>query len=108
MTASENAVPEKPAMRGRSRKWKRVVRGLLVFGLIWFLGDWGYSQYVQWRITRWTESVPWDANGLEPGSQEVEIGAGPVALLCVHGFSDSPQMYRKLAPAWADRGYRCR
>lgn len=105
---SKEIVARVPTVVKRRPKWKRIGQWLLALLVIWLIGDWGYSQYVDWRIERWAESVPWDADGLAPGAKELDLGEGSVALLCVHGFSDSPQMYRKLAPAWADQGYHCR
>lgn len=92
----------KPLRAGRRWRW------LVAFAALWLLGDFAYSRYVAYRVSQWEAAVPWTSEGLAPDAAEFEIGQGDTALLMVHGFSDSPQMYRKLAPALAEEGYFCR
>lgn len=93
----------------RQRSWlKRFLGGFLLFVLVWLAGDFGYSLYVSVEIRKWETQVPWSEAGLAPGAAEYTVGKGSIGLLMVHGFSDSPQMYRKLAPVLAQRGYACR
>lgn len=89
----------------KRRRWPRFLLAAIV---IWFVGDFGYSCYVSYRIAQWKASVPWTEEGLAPDAAEREAGEGDVALLMVHGFGDSPQMYRKLLPEFADQGYHCK
>lgn len=87
---------------------KRLLFGLIATVTIWFAGDFSYSRYIAYRIASWSEDVPWSEDGFAPDAEEFSCGEGSVALLMIHGFSDTPQMYRKLAPALADEGYHCR
>lgn len=90
------------------KKWRRRLLWVLVIIGCWYLGDFCYSRYVAREIRKWEASVPWTGTGLVPGAEEFAVGEGSTALLMVHGFSDSPQLYRKMAPALAAKGYSCR
>ena len=78
--------------------------------VIWLAGDFAYSRYVAYRIQQWESTQVFGDDGIQQGAEE--FGLGPedssTAILMVHGFCDSPQIYRKLAPALAERGYYCR
>ena len=102
MTLSETSGQTPPKRRAR---WPRLLLAAIV---IWFFGDFCYSCYVGYRIRQWKASVPWTADGLAPDAAEREKGEGGVALLMVHGFGDSPQMYRKLLPELANHDYYCK
>ena len=84
------------------------LRAIALLAAAWVLGDYGYSRYIAARIDEWEAKVPWTADGLASDASEFTLGTGRTALLMIHGFSDSPQMFRKLAPALASRGYTCR
>ena len=76
--------------------------------MIWFVGDFGHSCNVSYRIREWKNLVPWTEEVLAPDAAEREAGEGDVALLMVHGFGDSLQTYRKLMPEPAQNGYHCK
>lgn len=89
----------------------------MIVGLaLWLLGDFAYSRYVHYRIRKWEQQVPWTSAGYAPDAEEYTLlaedsAAGTnahTALLLVHGFSDSPQLFRKMAPDLSGRGYACR
>ena len=42
------------------------------------------------------------------GCQAFDLGAGNTALLLVHGFADSPSLWREMAPVLAEEGFHCR
>lgn len=93
----------------KKTSWKRrLVRLTLAFVVVWFIGDFAYSQYVHWKIRQWKAAVNWTQDGFTPDAEEFSLGEGETALLMVHGFSDTPQMFRKLGPAFAQLGYACR
>ncbi len=85
-----------------------VLRAIALLAAAWVLADYGYSRYVARQIEEWEAKVPWNEEGLAPEAAEFTLGEGSTVLLMIHGFSDSPQLFRKLAPALADRGYTCR
>ncbi|MEM7476322.1 MAG: alpha/beta fold hydrolase [Planctomycetota bacterium] len=75
--------------------------------VIWFGGDFAYSCYVRYRIQEWESKVPWTEDGFTQDAKELEGGEGQIALLMVHGFNDTPQMYRKLLPELKE-DYHCK
>lgn len=91
-----------------SGKCSRLWRIFMVSAVLWLLGDFAYSRYIAYSIRRWEASVPWTSDGYSPHADEYTLGEGETALLMVHGFGDSPQLYRKMAPELANRGYVCR
>lgn len=106
---ANHAKPDGSLSRPRRPRWKRRELAWLAVGVaLWFLGDFAYSRFVEYQIRRWESSIPWSADGLAPDASEVSMGNGEVGLLMLHGFNDSPQVFRKLAPALSQRGYACR
>ena len=94
----------------RASKKRRALKCVAILIVLWLVGDFGYSQYVGWKIRQWESQVPWSDGGFVPDAQEVSYKAdqpSDTVLLMVHGFSDTPQMYRKIAPELASRGYDC-
>ena len=74
----------------------------------WFGVDLGYSRVVDHKLKKWESSIERDANGIRVGCQEFTMGNGKTALLMIHGFGDSPQVWSYMAPYFADEGYTCR
>lgn len=98
----------------RSRR-KRGCRGaaslpLLVLALlaVWLVGDAIYAAVVKQRLARWEAGVSRDADGVREGCRAFTVGEGGTALLFVHGFGDSPAVFRDMAEELAARGYTCR
>lgn len=81
---------------------------LPVFVLVWFIGDFVYSRAIVVRHRRWEVSILRDADGVREGAREFTVGDGETALLMIHGFGDSPAIFRLLAEDLAVRGYTCR
>lgn len=105
--AASTTAENPPRKKSRRRRW---IRWLVLFALVWLLGDFGYSQFVTWKIRDWESKVPWTDEGYAPDAAEVvyrQTEASNIALLMVHGFSDTPQMYRKIGPKLAGLGYDC-
>lgn len=67
-----------------------------------------YPAYTSLRGRSWERGVPRDADGIRLGAQSFAVGEGDVALLMIHGFASSPAVFQRMAPALAERGYRCR
>ena len=102
MPASEGSIAPR-------RRWvRRLTRACLIVVVVWLVGDFCYSQYVAYRIRQWETAVPWTSEGRTPDADETTRGSGEPALLLVHGFSDTPQIFRKLVPELVQRGYTCR
>lgn len=67
-----------------------------------------YPMYTGLRARMWEHGVNRDAQGVMQGAQSYEVGEGEVGLLMIHGFASSPAVFQRMAPALAERGYRCR
>ena len=82
---------------------------LFVIGLI-LLVDFGYSRFVahQWR--QWEAEIQRDTDFIRAGCQPFMTGNADssVAILMVHGFADSPPIFRPMAERLANAGFRCR
>ncbi len=93
-------------------RWRRVLSRIVVgacgIAVCWLLGDFAYARYVTWRYRAWEQSVVRDADGVRVGCRAYTIGKGRIGVLLVHGFADSPRVWRKIAPSLAARGYTCR
>ncbi len=85
---------------------------LLFFILLalWFAGDWLYSRWVRWRWQKWEKRWTFDDRGVRTdcGSYTVGTGHEERAIVCVHGFNDSPHVFQLLAQRWAQEGYYVR
>jgi carboxylesterase len=59
-------------------------------------------------LARWERRIERDEDGVRLGCADFTLGSGEVALLLVHGFGDSPAVFRPLAELLAERGFTCR
>ena len=93
----------------KKARWVIVVVWIIAAVLTaWIGGDIAYSTLTKHRFLEWEKSVERDGDGLRLGARAFTVGHGDTALLMVHGFGDSPAVFRHLAPALAERGYACR
>jgi carboxylesterase len=93
--------------KGRRRlKW--ILVATLCIVLLWVGGEFTYSRIVLHRYEEWNSTIERDADGVRLGCQEFTIGDGDTALLFIHGYSDSPAIYRKMATRLAEMGFTCR
>lgn len=67
-----------------------------------------YPMYTGVRARHWERTLMREADGLRAGTRAFEVGEGDVGLLMVHGFASSPAVFQRMAPALAERGFRCR
>jgi carboxylesterase len=87
-------------------KW--VVVALAALVAIWLTADFIYSRVILHRHEAWERTVERDADGVRVGCRDFTVGEGAIALLMVHGYADSPAVYRKMAPMLAEMGFTCR
>jgi len=90
----------------KALKWIPLALAALV--VCWLTGDFIYSRIVLHRYQAWERSIERDTDGVRIGCRDFCVGEGRTALLFVHGYSDSPAMFRLLAPRLAELGFRCR
>ena len=96
-----------PAGR-KKRNWKWLLLVPVVIPVAWLGLDFSYSLVVKFQYTRWEEGIERDPDGVRHGCREFTVGRGDTALLLIHGFSDSPAVFQRMAPALAARGFLCR
>jgi carboxylesterase len=94
--------------RVRHRIARPVVVGLACLPVLWLSGDVLYSLLIRRGYALWAAGIEREADGVRVGCREFTVGKGDTALLLIHGFADSPSVYRRMAPALASRGFTCR
>jgi alpha-beta hydrolase superfamily lysophospholipase len=88
--------------------WLWLILALVVIGL---LGDWLYSSIIHRRRRRWEQAQNWTQAGIRAGCEDFMVGSGRdgLAILMVHGYADSPGLFKKLAGRLAtEQGWTCR
>ena len=83
---------------------------LVLVGLpvVYFGGGWIYSLIIGHRKAAWEGKVERNDTGVLSGAEEYTVGEGAVAILFVHGFGDTPAVYREMSTELASRGFLCR
>ena len=81
-----------------------VVAGLVA---LWILGDLFHALLMRRCYDHWEAEVKRDGNGVREGCAVFQEGEGTTALLLIHGFADSPAVYRPMAGGLAKKGYAC-
>ena len=77
--------------------------------LCWLSANLLHELWIRVRRRLWEKTFTRDAQGLRPGVGGYTLGTGPVAILWVHGFADSPALFRRMAQRLADTGhFTCR
>lgn len=101
--------PESPA-DAKPRRWtRRLLLGCLLLIGIWLLADLAYAWSVQRSVARWEASVERGEDGVRRGCEAYSLGdPSDTPLLMIHGISDSPHVYRKVAQLLAEEGAYCR
>jgi carboxylesterase len=94
--------------RMTSRKKKIMTTVLISLLAFLVIGDAGFTWVTHSRCKTWEKHIVRDADGVRQHCAEFTVGEGPVAILLVHGFGDSPQIWRKMAPVLAEQGFHCR
>jgi len=82
---------------------------LLILFLAWLAINLLHTAWVETRRFFWERRVTREASGLLPGASAYRIGDGPVALLFIHGFADTPCIWRRMTRHLAKKGpFTCR
>jgi carboxylesterase len=93
--------------KGRRRlKWLAISLAGIV--LLWIGVEFTYSRVMLHRYEEWNGTIARDADGIRIGCNPFTIGEGDTALLFIHGYSDSPAIFRKMAARLAEMGFTCR
>ena len=80
-----------------------------LFGVLWLFGNALHGTWVSVRRHLWESGFTRDQDGLLPHGAAYTEGAGEIALLFVHGFADTPMLWKKLVGRLAQSGgFTCR
>lgn len=80
------------------------MRTLLALLAAWLAANLLHALWIGMRWRHWERRVRRDAAGVAEGAGAYTVGGGPVAILWVHGFADTPQTFRRLAERVAAAG----
>lgn len=76
--------------------------------LIYYGGGFAYSVVVGRRAAAREKTIERNADGVRLDSLDYQVGEGDPVLLLVHGFGDSPVVYREMSQELASRGFTCK
>ena len=86
-----------------------VLRTLLELFALWLAANLLHWLWISVRLRQWEKGFVRDDHGLRPGTAPYTVGAGPVAVLWIHGFADSPTVFRRMTGRLAETGrFTCR
>lgn len=75
----------------------------------WLAANLLHGLWVASRRHLWEKRFAREADGLLPDASAYQIGDGTVALLFIHGFADTPYLWRRVAQRLAAKGmFTCR
>ncbi|MDD4173054.1 MAG: alpha/beta hydrolase [Kiritimatiellia bacterium] len=82
---------------------------LLLVGAAWLGMNLLHGLWVGLRRRAWEKLARREPNGLLPDAAAYRIGNGPVALLFIHGFADTPCIWRRMTRRLAEgERFTCR
>lgn len=82
---------------------------LILVGAAWLGTNLLHGLWVGLRRRAWEKRIRREPNGLLPDAAAYRIGNGPVALLFIHGFADTPCIWRRITHRLAEEGtFTCR
>jgi len=77
--------------------------------IVWLVVNLLHAGWVGTRRFFWEKRVRREKDGLLAGAMSYSVGKGPVALLFIHGFADTPYVWRRVAMRMAESGrFTCR
>ena len=76
---------------------------LTLLGL-WLAANLLHTAWLQTRRYCWERRIARDADGLLPRAAAFSAGEGPTALLLIHGFADTPRIWKRMADRLAASG----
>ena len=80
------------------------MRSLWLIPVAWLGANLLHALWIGGRRWRRERRIRRDAAGVAEGAEAYTVGSGPVAMLWVHGFADTPQTFRRMAERMAATG----
>ena len=82
---------------------------LFLFLALWLAANLLHAAWVHGRRLTWERRIRRSSDGLLADAAAFSVGEGPVALLLIHGFADTPRVWARMAERLAATGaFRCR
>ncbi|HRR35066.1 MAG TPA: alpha/beta hydrolase [Kiritimatiellia bacterium] len=82
---------------------------LVGVGALWLVTNLVHGLWVEVRRRAWEKRVRRGSDGLFPDAAAYQVGNGPVALLFIHGFADTPYIWQRITRRLAEGGrFTCR
>lgn len=88
--------------------WCVMTDWLLLAAACWLAANLLFAGMIEGRRRRWERGVRRGADGVLSDATPFSVGGGGVAVLLVHGFADTPAVFRRLADALSAHGLLCR
>ena len=77
---------------------------LFILVCVWFGANLTHAVWVQTRRYFWERHITRDPDGLLPHATAFTVGKGPIALLLIHGFADTPYIWKRMSNRLASSG----
>lgn len=88
-----------------ARRRLLALRAIIITYILVLVGDFGYSQVIAWRASRFESQLEFDSKQIRVGCDTTRSGEGETAILFVHGFNDTPRIWDEMiAEFHPDRG----
>lgn len=81
----------------------------IILLFLWLIANAAHTAWVETRRFFWEKRIMRRPDGLLPGAASFRVGDGPVAVLFIHGFADTPCVWQRMAKRLAAKGpFTCR
>ena len=81
----------------------------IILLFLWLAINLLHTAWVEARRFLWERRITRRPDGLLPGAAAFRVGDGPVAVLFIHGFADTPCVWQRMAKRLAAKGsFTCR
>jgi len=77
---------------------------LIILFLLWLATNAAHTAWVETRRFFWESRLTRRPDGLLPDAAAFRVGDGPLAVLFIHGFADTPRVWQRMAKRLAAKG----
>ena len=64
--------------------------------ILWLTANLLHGLWIHLRLRHWEKGFVRDPQGVRPGVASYTVGTGPTAVLWLHGFADSPAVFKRV------------